>query len=110
GEAIVEIYKKGDKFFGRLCWLKEPYDKNGSVRKDLNNPEVTKRNRELEGIEILHNFSYDEDGVWAGGKIYDPRSGKTYDCKLSLSGDGKLSIRGYLGFSFIVKTETMVRL
>lgn len=110
GEAIVEIYKKGDKFFGRLCWLKEPYDKKGCVRKDLNNPEIAKRNRELEGIEILHNFSYDEDGVWTGGKIYDPRSGKTYDCKLSLHGSDKLYIRGFIGFSLIGKTETMVRM
>lgn len=109
GEAKVMIYKKGDKFYGKLYWLKSPYDKDGNVRKDEKNPVPDKRDRELEGLEILHDFRY-QNGVWTGGKIYDPRTGKTYDCKLSLSDDGKLSIRGYLGFSFIGKTETMVRL
>lgn len=109
GEAKVMIYKKGEKFFGKLYWLKDPYDKYGNVRKDEKNPEREKRDRELEGLEILRNFTYDK-GVWTGGKIYDPRSGKTYDCKLSLSDEGKLFIRGYMGFSFIGKTETMVRL
>lgn len=109
GEAKVMIYKKGEQFFGKLYWLKDPYDKDGRVRKDEKNPEPEKRDRELEGLEILRNFTY-QNGVWTGGKIYDPRSGKTYDCKLSLSGEGKLSIRGYLGFSWIGKTETMVRL
>lgn len=109
GEAKVMIYKKGDKFFGKLYWLKDPYDKEGNVRRDIKNPEPAKRSRELEGLEILQGFSY-QNGVWTGGKIYDPRSGKTYDCKLSLSDEGKLSIRGYLGFTFIGKTETMVRI
>jgi len=109
GEAKVMIYKKGEKFFGKLYWLKDPLDEKGNVRKDKKNPAPEKRERALEGLEILQGFHY-QNGIWTGGKIYDPRTGKSYDCKLSLSADGKLSIRGYLGFSFIGKTETMLRI
>ncbi|EOR95256.1 putative SIGNAL PEPTIDE PROTEIN [Arcticibacter svalbardensis MN12-7] len=110
GEAKIEIYKQGNQFFGKLYWLKDPFDKNGNVRKDLNNPETSLRDRDLKGIEILKNFTYNRDHEWTGGKIYDPRSGKTYDCKISISEEGELNVRGFIGFSIIGKTEIMIRL
>ncbi|UIR55654.1 DUF2147 domain-containing protein [Sphingobacterium sp. SRCM116780] len=105
GEGRIEIYKKGDKYFGRLYWLKEPNDAQGHPKKDTKNPEKSLQSRQTQGLEILTNFSKDGD-VFSDGKIYDPKSGKTYSCKMTLQGNNKLDIRGYVGVSLFGRTET----
>ncbi|MEO8772649.1 MAG: DUF2147 domain-containing protein, partial [Ferruginibacter sp.] len=66
------------------------------------------RKRDVLGIELLTNFSYN-DGTYTDGKIYDPESGKTYDCKMSLAGVN-LTVRGYVGFSLFGRTEIFERI
>lgn len=107
GEGQVEIYKKGDKYFGRLAWLKNPNDANGKPKTDSKNPEASLRNRPLQGLEILKNFEFDDD-EWNEGKIYDPKSGKTYSCIMTMK-NGALNIRGYIGISLIGRSETWKR-
>jgi len=108
GEGRVEIYKKGDKFFGKLFWLKFPNNEAGQPKKDIKNPDKALQSRNVQGLEILTNF--DKDGnTYVDGKIYDPKSGKTYSCKMTLKGD-KLDIRGYVGVSLLGRTETWKRI
>lgn len=107
GEGQIEIYKKGDKFFGKLAWLKAP-NENGKPKTDAKNPEASLRNRPLLGLEILKNFTFD-DGTWEDGTIYDPKSGKTYSCKMTLKGNDLLNVRGYIGVSLIGRSETFKR-
>ncbi|MFT3678880.1 MAG: DUF2147 domain-containing protein [Ferruginibacter sp.] len=100
-DAKLQVYKKGDHFFGRSVWL--------SVhRKDSRNPDAALRNRELLGIELLSNFSY-SNGTYTGGKIYDPESGKTYDCRITWAGED-LKVRGYIGISLFGRTEIFERI
>jgi uncharacterized protein (DUF2147 family) len=108
GEANIQIYKKGANYFGKLVWLKKPNNETGKAKVDLNNPESSLKNRPILGLEILKNFSY-TDGTWEGGSIYDPKSGKTYSCVMTLKSNDQLNIRGYLGFSFIGRTDTWSR-
>lgn len=100
-DAKIELYKKGDKYYGRSIWVANP-------RKDNQNPVLAMRTREVQGIELLTDFSYD-DGKYTGGKIYDPESGKTYDCKMSLVGKD-LKVRGYIGISLFGRTEIFERI
>jgi uncharacterized protein (DUF2147 family) len=100
-DARIEVYKKGDKYFGRSVWISVP-------RKDTENPVASLQSREVLGIELLTDFSYDNGG-YKGGKIYDPESGKTYDCKMSLVGDN-LKVRGYIGISLFGRTEIFERI
>ena len=37
GEGQIEIYRRGDKFFGKLAWIKEP-NENGKPKTDKKNP------------------------------------------------------------------------
>ncbi len=67
------------------------------------------RDRLLVGLEIFNGFSYDGDGEWSGGSIYDPNSGKTYSCKLKLVDHDTLKVRGFIGISLIGRTETWKR-
>lgn len=107
-DAHIQIYKNGNQYFGKLVWLKNPNDDNGKPKTDTKNPDANLKSRPIWGLEILKNFNYD-DGTWEDGTIYDPKSGKTYSCKMTLEGNDKLNVRGYIGFSFIGRTDIWTR-
>lgn len=107
GEGQIEVYKKGDKFFGKLSWIKFPNDEQGKPKVDKLNPDPALRTRPELGLELLQNFTYD-DGTYKDGTIYDPKSGKTYSCKMTLNGN-VLKIRGYIGISLLGRTEEWTR-
>jgi len=107
GEGQIEIYKKGDKYYGKLAWLKEP-NLNGKPKTDSKNPTANLQSRPLLNLEILKDFVYD-DGKWTDGTIYDPKSGKTYSCNISLKGNDMMTVRGYIGISLLGRSETFRR-
>jgi uncharacterized protein (DUF2147 family) len=94
-DAKIEIYKKGEQYFGKSTWVSNPV-------KDIQNPDESLKKREVLGIELLTGF-YFNDGAYTDGKIYDPKTGKTYQCKMKLEGD-KLNIRGFIGISLFGRT------
>lgn len=109
-KAKVEIVRVGNVYNGKIYWLKEPLNKQGEPKKDVNNPEESKRNAPLLGLELIKGFKYDEDNVYKGGEIYDPENGKTYSCKMTLSKDGKtLEVRGFIGISLFGRTQVWTR-
>lgn len=110
-EAKVQIERCGQKFCGKIIYLKEAIyaadDDQGMAGKpkvDRENPDKKLRDRQVVGLEILSGFRF-KDGKWSGGTIYDPESGKTYKCKITLRNDGKLEVRGFIGFSLLGRTE-----
>ncbi|WP_432713843.1 DUF2147 domain-containing protein [Pedobacter sp.] len=108
GEAHIDIYKKGDKYFGKIVWLKNPKDEKGNVKLDAKNPDAALKTKPILGQEMLKNFVY-EDGKWTDGKIYDAKSGKTYSCNITPVEMNKISIRGYIGVSLFGRSETWSR-
>lgn len=100
-DAKIEIYLKAGLYFGKFVWAATP-------RKDAKNPNKSLQNRDILGLEFLTKFVYD-DGVYNGGEIYDPETGKTYSCKMSLEGN-KLKVRGYMGISLFGRTEYFERI
>jgi len=80
-DAHVEIYKDGNKFFGKIIWLKTPIDEEtGKPKLDNKNEDESLRTRPVMGMLLLKNFVFDGDDEWEDGEIYDPKSGKTYSC------------------------------
>jgi uncharacterized protein (DUF2147 family) len=83
---------------GRLCgdivWLKAPANAAGEPMRDVNNPDPAQRGRTLLGLPFIRDFQRVEPGRWGGGKIYDPKSGKTYDSRMQLNPDGTLKLEG----------------
>lgn len=108
GKAKVQIYKEGNKYNGKIVWLKNPTYEDGKPKVDKNNPDKTKRNVPLMGLNMLKGFEFDED-EWEDGTIYDPENGKTYSCTMTYR-DGKLDVRGYVGISLIGRTQTWFKL
>ncbi len=107
-ESLIEIYKTGNKFYGKIIWLKEPL-RDGKPKVDDKNPDEKLRNRPLIGLVILKDFVFDGKDEWSDGQIYDPKSGKTYSCFMELENKDKLKIRGYIGISLIGRTTYWTR-
>lgn len=107
--ARIKISKSGDSYHGKIVWLNEENDESGKPKNDKNNPAEALKSQPILGLEALSDFTYNGDGVWDGGTVYDPRSGKKYSCRLSISGVGKLEIRAFMGISLIGKTQNWDR-
>ncbi|NCI51089.1 DUF2147 domain-containing protein [Sediminibacterium roseum] len=109
GQAQIQVYKEGDKYFGKIIWLKVPDDpKRGGPKKDYNNPDPALRDKPILGSTILRDFKFN-DGEWTGGRVYDPQNGKEYKCYLKLKDAKTMSMRGYVGVSLLGRTEIWTR-
>ena len=110
-KAKVDVFKCGDKYCGKIVWLKEPNYEDGTPKRDKKNPDESKHNTLIEGLRILNDFEYDDDYEWEDGTIYDAESGKTYSCIISMNEENKntLKVRGYVGISWIGRTDVWTR-
>jgi uncharacterized protein (DUF2147 family) len=106
--AKIQIYKSGEKFSGKIIWLKNPTD-NGKQKLDINNPDKEKQKSPIIGLVMLKGFKFDEDDEWKGGDIYDPESSKTYSSYMYLKNWDTLRVRGFVGISLLGRTETWTR-
>lgn len=101
GTAIVEVYRQGDVYNGKIVWLQNPTEADGSPAVDSENPDKSLRSRKLIGLNMLSNLKKN-GGEYTGGSIYDPGNGKTYNCSMKVDGDvlhvrGSLDKKGLLG-------------
>jgi uncharacterized protein (DUF2147 family) len=111
GDSQVEIYRTGNKFSGKIVWLKEPLEADGQVKRDKNNPDNSLKTRTTLGLELLNDFTYnDSKKEWEKGTIYDPKSGKTYSCYMWLDGNNTLKLKGFvMGMRFLGREATWTR-
>ncbi len=101
GSAIVEVYKDGDYYNGRIVWLAEPNMPDGTPARDILNPDQNLHSRYVLGLDMLHSLEKKGD-KYVNGKIYDPGNGKTYFCSMTVHGDvlkvkGSLDKKGLFG-------------
>lgn len=111
-DGQVEVYKVGSEYRGRIVYVKENFNPDGSSpKKDILNPNEKLRSRVLMGMIILTGLKIDaDDKEWAEGTIYDTKSGNTYSCYAKLNSDGTLYFKGYLmGMRFIGRSTTWTR-
>jgi len=107
-DSVVEIYKDGDVYSGKIIWLKNPKNDDGTDKVDDENPDEARRNDPIIGLALVKGFSYKGSSKWAGGTIYDPNNGKTYKCKMKLKGS-ELKVRGYIGVSLLGRTAVWLK-
>jgi uncharacterized protein (DUF2147 family) len=109
GTAMIQIYKKGEKYNGKIVWLKEPNKPDGTPKVDDKNPDEKLRTRPTKGLENLRGFEYIGEGKWENGNIYDPKSGSDYSCTMKLTDTNTLEVRGYIGVSLFGRTDVWKR-
>lgn len=106
-KSIVEIYKDGDKLYGKIIELFRLPEEDPDPICDKCDEDDPRYNQKVNGMVILEGLEWDDD-EWDDGTIMDPKNGKVYSCKLWLK-DGKLQVRGYMGFSLIGRSQTWLR-
>lgn len=109
GTGMVQIYKNGEKYFGKLVWLKVPNDVQGKPRTDINNPDENLQSRSLKGLENLRDFVFKGENKWEEGKVYDPKNGNDYSCEMNLIEENTLEVRGFIGISLFGRTDVWKR-
>lgn len=108
-DGRVEVYKKGDVYFGKIEFIQKNTNADGSSpKKDAKNPDAKLRDRVLMGTVILKNLKWDGK-EWTGGEIYDSKSGNTYSCFARLQKDGSLYFKGYMGITLLGRSTVWTR-
>lgn len=108
-DAKIQIYKGNDgKFYGKIIWIKEATNADGSVKTDTKNSKDELKKRPIVGLVILKGAEKDGN-TYDDGTIYDPENGKTYDCTIKNKGNNTLSLRGYIGISLLGRTTQWSR-
>jgi uncharacterized protein (DUF2147 family) len=98
GDAKARIAPCGANLCGTIVWLTHPNNPaTGKPYTDVLNPDPALRGRQIIGLRFLSGLKEAGDSRWTGGRIYDPKSGKTYDSKLSLDAKGNLKLEGCVG-------------
>jgi len=111
GKVRVKIEKIGEKYYGKIVWLREPIDPVTQKPKvDKNNPDESMRNVPLKGFRLLKDFEYAGKDEWKDGTIYDPENGSVYSCVINMKGENTLDIRGYIGVKALGRTDVWKRL
>jgi uncharacterized protein (DUF2147 family) len=72
---------------GAISWLKE-------AAKDDHNPDPALRGRPLVGVLVVRAMKNQGPGRWAGGKLYDPESGKSYDGRMKVLTGNRMQVTG----------------
>ena len=90
GNSKIEIYQKGDVYYGKIVWLEQSIDRKGNPVTDRNNSNRLLRNRPLMSIDMLEDLAY-KKGNWTG-RIYAPKRGETMDVVLSLADSNELKV------------------
>jgi uncharacterized protein (DUF2147 family) len=108
-DGKIEIYKSGNKYFGKLIWGNAMFESDGvTSKKDVNNKDQKLKTRNLKDLIILTGFIFNDD-VWDNGQIYDPQVGKLYSCTMKLK-NSILKIHGYVGISLFGRTSEWTRI
>lgn len=66
------------------------------------------KGKPIKGLTFVWGLKDKGNGVWEGGQILDPKTGKVYKAKITMEGN-KLYVRGYVGVSVLGRTQVWVR-
>ena len=95
-KGIVEIYEHKGKIYGKIIEIFDTSKKHLKCEKC----EGEDHNKPILGMNIIKGLKKNDE-VYDGGRITDPKNGKSYHCKITLDGKDKLIVRGYIGIHFL---------
>ncbi|WP_426269296.1 DUF2147 domain-containing protein [Dyella kyungheensis] len=105
-KSIVKITDEGGELKATVIQVLQSEDGPHPICKACDGE---RKDKPVEGMNIMWGVHKDGD-TWDGGKILNPHDGKIYKVKLQPSADGtKMTVRGYIGFSLLGKTQVWER-
>lgn len=106
GSAIIAFGPCGNQMCGNVA--KVLVSRPGIPKTDVRNPDPALRNRPIQGLRVISGLHAKGDR-WEGGRIYDPKSGKSYKSHVQLNPDGSLKVAGCLAVLCKAQRWTRVR-
>lgn len=103
--GIVEIFERNGKIFGRIIDILDIEHKHHKCEKC----EGEDKNKPILGLTIIKGMKKNGN-EYEGGKVLDPKNGKSYHCKITLDGKDKLIVRGYIGIPLFGRSQTWIRI
>ena len=99
-DSIIEIKYCDELICGEIVHIFVEEGENPKNIPDENNVSEDLRSRPLVGTNILTGFKegLNSKNELKGGKIYDPRIGKTFKAKLKLLDNGNIEVEGCILF------------
>lgn len=103
--SIVEIYKNGDKIFGKIEQILDEAER-GNLCEECKGSDY---NKPIEGMVIIKGLQKDGN-EYEDGTILDPENGKVYRCKIWVDEEDPkvLNVRGYI--AFLYRTQKWIRI
>ena len=102
--SVIQVKECDQGLCGNIYWIIK-----GGMQTDAKNPDESKRETPMCGLPILWGFTKDSATEWEGGKIYKADDGDVYSAEMELLSQDKLKVRGYVGFSFLGKSQEWTR-
>ena len=105
-KSIVQITESNGTLEGKVLEVLQSEQGAHPICKECGGE---RKDKPVEGMVIIWGVSKDGD-VWDGGKILDPKNGKTYKVKLTpTEGGNKLDVHGYIGFAWLGRSQVWER-
>lgn len=102
-KSHIKLYEEGGKLYGTVIKLLE-----GATTSHCNECEGELKGAPIEGMTLLYGLVKDGK-AYDDGSILDPASGKVYSCKVELEDENTLRVRGYIGYSWLGRTQYWYR-
>ncbi|MBK8008320.1 MAG: DUF2147 domain-containing protein [Rhizobiales bacterium] len=100
GITRVKVLPCGTGLCGHVVWQKNP-------SKDVHNPDPSKRERPIVGLQLVSNMKPVGPGEWSGS-IYNYEDGKTYQGKVKAAGNA-IEIGGCVMGGMICQSKTWTK-
>jgi uncharacterized protein (DUF2147 family) len=108
GRTKVRVTDCGGALCGRIVWLKEPIDpKTGKPRTDKLNPDASKRDRPMLGLQVVNGLRPAGEDKWAG-PIYHADEGMVIQVSLVVENEKHATMRGCV-LKIVCKSERWTR-
>ncbi len=112
GKSIVYVWQtKSGSYNGKVFKILNVYGQKSSDLCKVCTGDLA--NKPILGMTVIYGMQAapGTPNKWINGSAFDPNSNKTYHANMMLSADGKtLGLHGYIGFSWIGRTENWTRL
>jgi uncharacterized protein (DUF2147 family) len=109
-DSQVRIVNCGGALCGSIVWLKVPNDPaTGRPKTDKNNPDPSKQNRPLLGVQIVLGMKPNGTPNQWNGNVYNSQDGKTYSGSFTMVGANTAELKGCVLGGLFCKSQTWTR-
>lgn len=110
-QGAVEIRPCGEGICGYVVWMLKPVDdRTGKPVTDAQNPDASKRNLPMCGLQIIGDAKPSRDGrTFESGWIYNPDDGIRYDVDVKPKSKNEILVHGFAGIRLLGETFTWTR-